>query len=623
MNRLTRCLLSFLLCTAAGAVFGQGRPLLLKTGPQAVPALSAALVDSFNRTLPRVAGQAQLVLQFDRIPTDAERKWLLGGGVELLQYVPEGAYTAQVRLPLSESVLAQGGVRGLWALRAEQKMDPLLASGTVPAWAVKVTGTVNVLVRIPDATPVAGALAELQTRGFFITNRDWLAYRIVGLQVAVARLRELALLPIVDYVQAEQPVQGLNFNNRSGARANALNAPLAQGGRALNGEGLVLGIGDDADVQTHPDFTGRLIDRSVLTQTSHGYHTTGTLAGAGIVNELYRGMAPKATIVSSFYSGILSNAATYHQDYGMVLTNNSYGNIAECSYMGLYDIYAQALDQQAFDLPELTHVFAAGNSGASTCAPFPQRYHTVYGGYQSAKNVVTVGATSDSGLVSSFSSRGPVRDGRIKPEVVTQGAAVISTVAGNTYGSNQGTSMSSPAVTGGMGLLIQRYRQLHGGANPKGALIKAVLCNGSTDKGTDGPDYNYGYGFMNLLRSVDMLENNHYLAANVAASATVTHSIAVPANTAQLKVLLYWHDPAASLIASKTLVNDLDLEVVNLSNNTVLPFRLDTSMGSLGSAALTGADHLNNLEQVVIDAPPAGNYTVRVKGTAITQGGSQ
>ncbi|RYY40217.1 MAG: T9SS type A sorting domain-containing protein [Chitinophagaceae bacterium] len=622
MNRFSlRLTLLFLLI--AQLVLGQAGYLQLKTGRQEVPALSRALVDSFNRTLPRAAGRGYLVLQFEQLPTQANRKMLQAAGVELLQYVPDGGYTASLRMPFSEASLRQAGVRGILALEARQKLDPLLADGLVPAWAVKVRGTVNVLIRITDAVLMDIALSELQARAFYLTNRDWEKYRVVGVQVPVARLQELALLPIVDYVQAEQPVTPLNFNTRSSTRANLLNAPLTQGGRALNGEGVVLGIGDDADVQTHVDFTNRLINRSVQTQTSHGYHTTGTLAGAGIVNELYRGLAPKATIVSSIYSGILFNAATYYNDFGMVLTNNSYGNIAECSYMGLYDIYAQALDQQAYDLPELTHVFSAGNSGASTCAPFPQRYHTVFGGYQSAKNVVTVGATTDSGLVSSFSSRGPVRDGRIKPEVVAQGQSVISAVANNTYGSNQGTSMSAPAVTAGMGLLVQSYRALHGNANPQGALMKALLCNGSTDRGTDGPDFNYGFGWMNLLRSVDMLESNRYLADAATQGSTNTHNISVPAGTAQLKVLLYWHDPAASLIASKTLVNDLDLEVVDLGNNTLLPYRLDTSMGALGSAAFASPDHLNNIEQVVITAPPAGTYAVRVKGTTIAQNPTQ
>ncbi len=62
-----------------------------------------------------------------------------------------------------------------------------------------------------------------------------------------------------------------------------------------------------------------------------------------------------------------------------------------------------------------------------------------------------------------------------------------------------GTSMSSPAVSGGLALLYQRYRQLHSGANPKNGLMKALICNGGTDLGNTGPDFTYGFGWMNLV----------------------------------------------------------------------------------------------------------------------------
>jgi hypothetical protein len=618
--------LTFLLLFCSSFALGQENTprLHLKTGLQPVPVLTAELVDSFNRVLPRAEGKAYLVVSFLSLPGAGQRKILEQQGVELIQYLPDLSYTATVRLPLNKNSLQQAGVFGLFALRPIQKIDPLLLRPQLPAWAVRNAGTVNLLVVVTKTMTVSSAIAGLTERGYRITTLELQGMHVIGVQSGITRLQELAGLPFIEYVQPEPPApQSLNFNNRSGSRGNVLNAPILQGGKGLNGEGVVLGIGDDADVQTHVDFTNRLINRAVIGVSNHGYHTTGTLGGAGIVNELYRGFAPKATIISYFYSGILTNAATQYADYGMVITNNSYGNIVECDYHGLYDIYAQQLDQQAYDLPELMHVFAAGNSGASTCSPFPARYHTVLGGYQCAKNVVTVGATSDSGLISSFSSRGPVKDGRVKPEIVTQGQSVISTIAGNTYGSNQGTSMSAPAVAGGMGLLVQRYRQLNGNANPKGALIKALLCNGASDKGAAGPDFDYGYGWMNLLRSVEMLDSGHYISGNVLPAATNTHTITVPANTSQLKVMLYWHDPAASLVSSQTLVNDIDLEVVDLATNTVLPYRIDTARGNLGSPVFTGADHINNMEQVVIDPAPAGNYTVRVKGTSITQNGSQ
>ena len=43
---------------------------------------------------------------------------------------------------------------------------------------------------------------------------------------------------------------------------NLLNASVADGGKGLNGEGIVVGVGDNADVQTHIDFAGRLINRA-------------------------------------------------------------------------------------------------------------------------------------------------------------------------------------------------------------------------------------------------------------------------------------------------------------------------------------------------------------------------
>ena len=90
-----------------------------------------------------------------------------------------------------------------------------------------------------------------------------------------------------------------------------------------------------------------------------------------------------------------------------------------------------------------------------------------YGSYQSAKNIIDVGATSDSGLIGDFSSKGPVKDGRIKPEIMAKGYWVASTWPINTYNQDIGTSMAAPAVAGGLGLLYQRYRQLNGSANAK------------------------------------------------------------------------------------------------------------------------------------------------------------
>jgi hypothetical protein len=595
---------------------------------QVQPNIRKTSIDSFNISIARFKQKAFVVLQFETIPTEATKKLLSANGIELLEYIPNNAYTATVSGKPNLAILEAAKTRAIFQPLPEQKMEARLAAGLYPSSAIKVAGTVDVWISFPGTFSPAEVISNFKQLNVDVLSTQYQSYHILSLRVATNRLKDLASQPFVEYVQpAPSGDQPLNFNSRYASRANVLNASIANGGKGLNGEGIVVGVGDAADVQTNIDFAGRLIDRSKEPVTGgptigHGFHTTGTVAGAGNGNELYRGYAPKATIVSQSYNGIILNAPTYVNDYGMVVTNNSYGDNIECGYYGTYDLYSRLLDQMAFDLPNLTNVFSAGNSGFLTCPPFLPGYHTVLGGYQSAKNVITVGATTDLGAWWGASSMGPVKDGRLKPEITAMGDFVASAWTGNIYSYSSGTSMAGPAVAGGVALLCQRYRQLNSGANPKNGLMKALICNGAADIGNPGPDFKFGYGWLNLLRSIDMMENNHYFIASSTQGATNNHTISVPANTAQLKVMLYWNDPAASMLSAKNLVNDLDLEVTD-GSVTSIPKILDTANARLTNNAVSGADHSNNMEQVVINNPAAGNYTFTVKGTAITQNPSQ
>ncbi|HLG38331.1 MAG TPA: S8 family serine peptidase, partial [Chitinophagaceae bacterium] len=467
---------------------------------------------------------------------------------------------------------------------------------------------------------------ELKTRNIDVISTVFKNYRIATLRIATNRLTELASLPFIEYVQtAPGQDKSLNYNSTADSRSKILSSTLP-GGRNLRGQGMVIGVGDNNDPQTHIDFAGRLIPRAALPYvylgSRHGTHVTGTAAGAGNSVELYTGYAPKARIINQTFSGILANAPVYVQDDSMMITNNSYGvDESDCATFGVYDLYSRFADQMAFDLPKLQNVFASGNSGNSSCGGYPFSFHTVLGSYQSSKNPIVVGNTSNNGIVYISSSRGPVNDGRIKPEICALGEAVISCTgpAANNYDFAWGTSMSSPAVAGGLTLLYQRYKELNGNVNPKSGLMKALICNGGRDLGNPGPDYTYGFGWLNLLRSVDMLENNRYVFSSVANGGSDTHNITVPANTAQLKVMLYWHDPAAAALASQALINDLDLEVRDPSNNLSLPYILDTTKANVNVNATTGADHINNIEQVVVTNPATGNYTLTINGTSVTQ----
>jgi Subtilase family/Secretion system C-terminal sorting domain len=581
--------------------------------------ISASRLNDLSRKLVRSHGKSLVIIQFDTLPGENERKLLKAAGIDLLDYISGNAYTATSTTALNAPVLSKLSVRSIVEPSPVQKMQVSLANGTFRGN----TGTMNLWISFPKTFTFEEVSEGLHQKNFDIISTEFHDYRVIALRVPAFRLTELAALPFIDYVQ-QAPKRDEILNDKSEAitRANVLHSSLP-GGRALRGEGIVIGVGDDSNPLVHVDFTGRLINRAAIATAGHGVHVIGTVGGAGIQDERYAGYAPKAKIIAQSFSRILAFAPEYVKDYRMVVTNNSYGNVVDdCKTFGIYDLYSRIMDQQTFQMPNLQHVFAVGNSGTMNCSPYLAGFSNVLGGYQTAKNVICVGNASEIGIVAPGSSKGPVRDGRIKPEIMAQGTRVYSTWPGNLYIAMNGTSMSSPAVAGGLGLLYQRYRELNANADPKNGLMKALLINGATDIGNPGPDYTYGFGWMNLLRSVKMLESNDYINVPVNAGGINTHTITIPAGSAiaQLKVMLYWNDSAAAVLASRALVNDLDLEVKDPSALVYFPQLLDTVPANITKPAITGVDHINNIEQVVIDNPVSGTYTFSVKGTSIPLG---
>ena len=84
--------------------------------------------------------------------------------------------------------------------------------------------------------------------------------------------------------------------------------------------------------------------------------------------------------------------------------------------------------------------------------------------------------------------------------------------------------------------------------------------------------------------------------------------------------MLYWHDKEAELEASKALVNDLDLSLLDPNGTTYLPWVLNIDPSAVDDPAQRDIDTLNNIEQITIDLPTAGTYVLKVKGSAIPQG---
>ncbi|MBO9199059.1 MULTISPECIES: S8 family serine peptidase [Niastella] len=595
------------------------RPVKLKSGPLSKNKNlrnDLHLTDSLSKH--HFRSRYYALIQFTKLPDAAERKALAQEGILLYDYIPDNTYLAEITDRLAPGLLKKSTIGAVYTLETKTKIAPVLQKelGETMRDPDKLIA-VSFYGNIDKAT----AIAELKQAGAQIVETKIQPAHVVFIDGTASVVQKVASLPFVAYVSSQQMKQvSLNYRNRGTHGVNMVSTPA---GRNLQGANVYMGIGDDGDASTHIDNAVHLINRNQAAASGHATHTMGTMGGAGIVNPKYKGMAPKATFIGQYFSDILVNSPYYVADYDMVITNNSYhGAAAGCLGQGDYDYLSNYVDYLMNVDRTILHVFAAGNDGALTCSPFPFAFGTVKSGFQTAKNVLTVGALETSNnTIAGLSSRGPVADGRLKPEIVAGGQGIISTIPSNGYWDLSGTSQAAPTVAGTMGLLYERYRQLNSGTNPTAALIKAVACNGAEDLGNPGPDFTFGFGSLNALNAVQALENNNYFNGVTPHGGSQTFTITgVPAGMAQIKILLHWNDPSAFPYAATTLVNDLDLTVTGSDAILHRPLILDPSSGNVNNVAVEGVDSRNNIEQVVINNPPAGNFSVTVTGTAVPWG---
>src|SRR4051794_27669190 len=267
------------------------------------------------------------------------------------------------------------------------------------------------------------------------------------------------------------------------------------------------------------------------------------------------------------------------------------------------------------------------SAGVTFCETTKHPTHgvsTTLGLMASTKNSVTVGAIQVLGnAIASFSSRGPTTDGRVKPELVAKGTNQFSTFPNNSYSTTSGTSMSAPVVAGIAGILTQQYRQTFG-KTPSAPILKTLLIAGADDLGNPGPDYTFGFGLADAKASVDLIRADNGTGSRIH-TGTIQNGgdLDIPITLAagqKLRVVLGWFDPEVLLVpsdvdedplADKTLVNDLDLRVVDPSGTTVLPFVLDKNNPL--ATATRGVNHTDTTEEVEIANAVPGTYDIRVR----------
>ena len=557
-------------------------------------------------------------VQFKKIPTQEQIKALKIKGIELLEYIPDNTYISSIYIKTKKEDLASFGIVSIQEIEKYYKMSDRVLDKDYPSWAIN-NGEVSLIIHSFKNIKAEIFKEELLYFGVKIREEFPLANMsvITIKQSEVESLSELSFISYIDVVPA--PGKPESDDGRDLHRASVIDVDYF-GGRKYNGSGISIAINDDGFVGPHIDFKGRVDQTEVAGDFTgdHGDMTAGIAGGSGNLNPKIRGMATGSFLHIRDYSSSMGGTIPLYLNDNVLVFSSSYSNGCNEAYNSI----TRLVDQEIYNNESLMQVFSAGNNNGSDCGyGAGSNWGNITGGHKAGKNVIATANLNSNDNIAGSSSRGPASDGRIKPDLSAHGAGQMSTDPNNTYASGGGTSAAAPGVAGVLAQLHHAYRELYGTTAPS-ALLKAVLLTTANDLGNTGPDFIFGWGKINAKKAVQLLEDNRFFNANISSGISTGHNINVPNGVKKVRVMVYWADREATTLASQALVNDIDIQITDPSSIIHYPWVLDHTPNptTLGTPAVRGVDHLNNMEEVEIDNPTAGNYVLSVNGTTIPFG---
>ncbi|TFH37701.1 MAG: hypothetical protein E4G95_04540, partial [Bacteroidia bacterium] len=455
---------------------------------------------------------------------------------------------------------------------------------------------------------------------------------------------------------------------------------------SLSGKGIDVNIWDGGSIlATHQEFQeageSRILMRDInIPLSNHSTHIAGTIGAFGI-NPDARGMAGEASILGWDMNNDIAEMSMAAVD-GAVVSNHSYGPLCGWYYnsstekwywygdvtisavedyeFGFYDQTSADLDYVGWSAPDYLIVKSAGNDRNDAPAEQPVTHYVWNGtwmqvnnvirdpdggidGYDClspmavAKNILTVGAVDDAKNMTTFSSFGPTDDGRIKPDVISNGKEVYSTFGSaiDAYAYYDGTSMATASATGAIALVHNLQELVQPGVKLQSSTVKGLLIHTADESGTSpGPDYSFGWGILNLKTACDLIFSNsgnggkNISEGEITQGETIIIPVETDVNAPFLKITICWTDPPgvpsdpALNSRDPKLVNDIDIELENISNqNKYYPWVMDVE--NPGLPATQGINHIDNVEQIYLPNPGTGNFNLKISHTGNLSGDGQ
>ncbi|MEM2941453.1 MAG: S8 family serine peptidase [Thermoproteota archaeon] len=258
--------------------------------------------------------------------------------------------------------------------------------------------------------------------------------------------------------------------------------------KGVNGTGVKIAVIDTTAFPVHESISGAVWDTvypGIFTdQNGHGVWVAAAAAGKPmtIQNIQTGGVAPNAQLITikalGFIMGFGTSSAIVDAISRAVFTHHA--KIVNMS-LGSSEAPEKPEDDAEVRVVEslskqgVVFCVAAGNDGDVATINSPGI----------AESAITVGSYNPiTGELSPFSSQGPTKDGRIKPDVTAPGQDIIGPTVGlldfSTHpkpflraGGLSGTSMSTPAVAGMTALFVQSGASY--GLNVDANMIKEMM----------------------------------------------------------------------------------------------------------------------------------------------------
>jgi len=577
------------------------------------------------------------LVQFRTVSLPEWRGALASAGAEPLAYFPFNAHIVRMSpalVPLVERMDFVERVEPYHpSYRLEAELRDWLAGAPLAAGSVDDDGRVRVNVMAFEWGPAGKAriLEAAESLGA-VPARYFPSGHILELWAGREALRAVAALDDVQWIDRWTPSENDMDIGREDAGANWLENNFGYCGNDVRGE--VLDAGTEV---THQDFDGILVHGSNST-SSHGTSTYGIVFGNGDRDGDGQAKAtgfdpcPGHQGIAADY-GFLSDRFAHTQElkgdpYYASFQTNSWGNTRTTQYTSI----SAEMDDIIW---RLDIAITQSQSNAGNQQSRPQAW---------AKNIISVGGirhqdtldTSDDAW-SSGASIGPAADGRLKPDLHYYYDSIYTTTSGNGYTSGfGGTSGATPMVAGVLGLFLEMWADDVWGTHPQGstvfekqphfATIKALLINNAfqytfTGTTSDLTRTHQGWGRPNVQtakeRAVASLVVDQDTPLTVGNSAS--YDVLVQAGESELKVTMVYPDPPGTTSSTLHRINDVDLVVTAPDATTYYGNNgLDAGNYSIPGGSPNTVD---TVENVFVQNPQAGVWTVRVDAVEVNQDG--